>query len=143
MKVTVVVDSKQLARNLTKIQRAIPAMIDRALLQTAIEGSSVIKDRTKTGVGYEGGAFEGYKKKYALFRRKKGRRTSPVDLNFYGTMMGAMASAKVKKGVAKIYFTRGTEAKKAAFNNKTRPFFGFNRSEQSRLQKFFVSRIKV
>jgi hypothetical protein len=143
MKPTIVFDSKGIELKLTKIQRSLPQMIDRALIQTAIEGASLIKDRTKSGVSYSGGAFKPYSSRYRLFRIKKGRQASPVNLDFYGTMMGAMAATKVSKGVAKIYFTRGTEAKKAAFNDKMRPFFGFNRQEQGRLQNFFERRIKV
>ena len=141
MKPTIVFDSTGIELRLTKIQRSLPQMIDRALIQTAIEGASLIADRTKSGVSYSGGAFKPYSSRYRLFRIKKGAKTSPVDLNLTGKMMGSMASSKVSRGVAKIYFTRGKEAKKAAFNDKMRPFFGFNRQEQGRLQNFFERRI--
>jgi hypothetical protein len=143
MKTTVVFESKQLERELKRIQKSMPAVIDRALIQTAQFGTNLILDRTADGQGYKGGSFASYSAKYALFRKIKGRQVAPVDLNFSGKMLGAMASAKVKTGVAKIYFTRAAEAKKAAFNNQKRPFFGFNRNEQSRVQEFFASRIKV
>lgn len=153
MKTTVVFDSRELERKLGKIQRSMPAMIDRALIQTAQFGTDLILDRTSRGIGYEG-AFKSYSPGYVK-RKGEGWRgtaktigfgggpTSPVNLTLRGEMLGAMASTKVKTGVAKIYFTKAPEAKKAAFNNKTRPFFGFNSSEQNRLRKFFANRIKV
>lgn len=43
---------------------------------------------------------------------------------------------------AEIYFTRGTESKKAAMNEKKRPFFGFSRSDQKQLGKVFERYLK-
>jgi hypothetical protein len=146
-------DSKRLEADLKRLQKSLPAKIDRTLIQTAQFGTDVILDRTKKGVGYSG-AFKAYTPEYVKRKGQGwastgktigfgGAPTSPVNLSLRGEMLGAMASAKVKSGVAKIYFTRSTEAKKAAFNNKTRPFFGFNALEPDRLRKFFFKRIKV
>ena len=143
MRTSIEFDAKKLDRRLDKLLREMPAAVDKALIQTSQFGTNLILDRTADGQGYKGGSFASYSAKYALFRKIKGRQVAPVDLNFSGKMLGAMASAKVKTGVAKIYFTRAAEAKKAAFNNQKRPFFGFNRNEQSRVQEFFASRIKV
>ena len=143
MKLNFVFDSAKVSRELKKVQKSMAGQIDRALLQTAQFGTQLILDRTAKGQSYTGGVFEAYNPKYALFRQSKGRQVSPVDLNFSGKMLGSMASAKVKSGVAKIYFTRATEAKKAAMNDSRRPFFGFGRLEQERLRKFFIGRIKL
>ena len=43
---------------------------------------------------------------------------------------------------AEIFFSRATESKKAAMNNKTRPFFGFSRKEQQRLSEVFFKALK-
>lgn len=147
------IDSKRLEADLKRLQKSLPAKIDKTLLQTAQFGTNIILDRTSRGVGYEG-RFEKYTTAYV--KRKGlgwpstnktrgfgGAPTSPVNLMLRGEMLGAMASAKVQSGVAKIYFTRQSEAKKAAFNNERRPFFGFNTAEQDRLRKFFFNRIKV
>lgn len=143
MKLNFVFDSAKVSRELKKVQKSMAGQIDRALLQTAQFGTQLILDRTAKGQSYTGGGFEAYNPKYALFRQSKGRQVSPVNLNFSGKMLGSMASAKVKSGVAKIYFTRATEAKKAAMNDSRRPFFGFGRLEQERLRKFFIGRIKL
>lgn len=153
MKTTVVFDSKSLELNLSKMQKQMPQLVDRALIQTAQHGSSVILGRTKRGVGYTGN-FAPYTPEY---RKRKaegwkptnktrgfgGAPSTPVNLNLRGEMLGSMASTMVKRGVAKIYFTRASEAKKAAFNDAKRPFFGFNASEQNKLRKFFFNRVKI
>lgn len=153
MNTTVVFDSKSLERNLNKIQRQMPQLIDRALIQTAQHGTNVILDRTERGMGYAG-KFAPYTPEYrkrkaegwsatARTRGFGGAPSSPVNLNLRGEMLGSMASQMVKRGVARIYFTRASEAKKAAFNNAKRPFFGFNASEQNKLRKFFFNRVKI
>jgi len=43
---------------------------------------------------------------------------------------------------AEIFFTRGTEAKKAAMNNEKRPFFGFSRNERKKLVSVFERNLK-
>jgi hypothetical protein len=43
---------------------------------------------------------------------------------------------------AEIFFSRVTEAKKAAMNNKKRPFFGFNDQEEKQLGKVFFKALK-
>ena len=153
MNINMVFDSKKLERELSKMQKSMPQAVDRALIQTAQFGTNVILDRTAKGVGYSG-QFKSYTPEYVKRKGQGwastgktrgfgGAPTSPVNLSLRGEMLGAMASAKVRSGITKIYFTRSTEAKKAAFNNKTRPFFGFNALEQDRLRKFFFKRIKV
>ena len=142
MNITLALDSKKWENDLKILQKSMPQVIDKALLATAQFGTQIILDRTERGIGYTG-AFDSYSAKYALFRKAAGRKTSPVDLNFSGKMLGAMAATKERKGVAKIYFTRASEAAKAAGNNRKRPFFGFNRQEQDKLRRFFSNRIKV
>lgn len=109
--------------------------IKRALSITAQEGKAVIQERTKDGVGYKGGAFKPYSDVYRAFRAKKKRSTTP-DLRFYGHMMSAMTT-KADKRKATIFFTGAEQAKKAAMNDKKRPFFGFNRQEENHLRAMF------
>jgi hypothetical protein len=48
--------------------------------------------------------------------------------------------ANSKQG--EIFFSRATESKKAAMNNKTRPFFGFSDREEKQLAQVFFKALK-
>ena len=100
-------------------------------LNTQLEGDS--------GKEINGRPFKPYDEKYAAFRKSRGRGTK-VDLQFTGRMRGSMTS-KADDKKAKIFFTRAEEAKKAAMNNKTRPFFGFSAKEEKELAKVFFRAI--
>lgn len=110
----------------------------RALLATAVKGTEIILNRTEEGKGYEG-AFPAYSEKYAKFRRETGRGTTP-NLFYSGRMLGSMTQ-KANSKQAEIYFSRASEAKKAAMNNETRPFMGFTREESNELSAFFARRL--
>ena len=139
MQVKINTNAKEIAKRVGKKGNELSASVKRALLITAQQGVNVIQDRTAKGVGYKG-AFASYTPEYAAFRSEKGRGTKP-DLNFTGQMLGAMTvSADSKK--AEIFFTRATESKKAAMNNKSRPFFGFSSREEKQLSKVFFRALK-
>jgi len=141
-------DATRVTGLLDKTVKKLPAEVDKALAATAMQGINMIQDRTESGRGYLG-AFRPYSPAYAKFRGNRGRKISPVDLNFTGRMLSSMATRKVSRGVQEIYFTRAEEARKAYFHNVTgagkgritRKFFGFNQNEKSMLGKFFKSRL--
>lgn len=140
MQVRIETNAKKVQAALKKKGKDVNKSLKRALSITAQEGINIIEDRTQDGVGYKGGAFKEYSDKYAKFRRAKGRGNN-VDLQFTGRMLGSMTS-KADRKKATIFFTRAEEAKKAAMNNKTRPFFGFNRQEEKQLANVFFRNIK-
>lgn len=140
MQVDIKTNAKKVQAALKKKGKDIDKSMKRALSITAQQGINIIEDRTEDGVGYKGGAFKGYSEKYAKFRRAKGRGKN-VDLQFSGRMLGSMTS-KADRKKATIFFTRAEEAKKAAMNDKTRPFFGFNRKEEKQLANIFFRNIK-
>ena len=130
----------KIEKALKKKGKDVKQSFKRALSITAQQGINIIEDRTQSGVGYKGGMFKPYTEKYRIFRKKKGRGKD-VDLQFTGRMLGSMTSKATGKK-ATIFFTRGEEAKKAAMNDKKRPFFGFNRQEERQLAKVFFRYIK-
>ncbi len=140
MQVDIKTNAKKVQAALKKKGKDVGKSMKRALSITAQQGINIIEDRTESGVGYKGGAFKGYSEKYAKFRRAKGRGKN-VDLQFSGRMLGSMTS-KADRKKATIFFTRAEEAKKAAMNDKTRPFFGFNRKEEKHLANIFFRNIK-
>ena len=147
MKISTVVESKSVDAMFKKLKSQFSKDIKKELLATTEKAITMIEDRTAKGKGYSG-RFKPYSKEYAIFRSKKGRQTRFVDLNFKGTMLGAMKSKIDQQGsisakslIGEISFTRATEAKKAMFNNQKRPFFGFNKREKDYLRKFFYKRL--
>lgn len=107
----------------------------RALSVTAQAGVNIIQERTSRSQSYKGSPFKKYSSDYAAFRTSKGRSLRP-DLEFKGTMMGSITT-RVKGNVAEIFFSRAEEAKKAASNDRIRPFFGFSRAEERKLGNIF------
>lgn len=139
MQINVSTNEKKVRASLKKKGKDVDASIKKALSITAQVGVNIIEDRTERGKGYKAG-FKPYSKAYKQFRRNKGRGAKP-DLNFTGKMLGSMTT-KASKKKANIFFTRATEAKKAAMNDKTRPFFGFSRKERNKLGEVFFRYIK-
>lgn len=138
MKIDISLSTKSIESKIALIEREFPREIDNALAKTAFYGSNIIQDRTNDGRGLKG-MFKKYTPEYAEFRREKGRG-SKVDLNFTGQMMGAMTVTK-GRGYAEIRFNNALANKKAYFNNRTRPFFGFQVKERRQLIEFMKRRL--
>lgn len=119
-----------------KAQKEVTKNIPRAILRTGLLGQQIIKERTAKGVGF-GGGFKGYSPKYMAALSQQGKPTSPVDLFNTGQMLRSMQVRRRDNRTAEIYFDNKEAAEKAAMNNKTRPFFGFNRDEEARLGNYF------
>ena len=110
--------------------RELKRLQKRGLSRVAQIGINMILARTADGVGFKDGAFRPYSPAYAAFKSSRGGITPNLFLS--GNMLGAMTS-KANHRRAVIFFSRAKESKKAAFNNKTRPFFGFSRDEERQL----------
>jgi len=138
--------------NVTKKQ--LQESLKNALSITAQDGVRIIKERTAKGEGYKG-KFAPYSKGYAELKANgwkagtfeddprsfSGDASRVVNLFVRGAMLGGMATT-VDNEKATIYFTTGELSKRAAKNDKTRPFFGFNAREQTELGKTFIRYMK-
>ena len=124
--------------------------ISVALHSTAQAGIQVIQDRTEKGKGYKGN-LKPYTPSYAAWKTKPKRRSksgyllgggavsTKVNLSLTGDMMRGMQAKKGNR-FAEIFFAGSPErGKKAVWNNRTRPFFGFSAKERKALMKHFVS----
>lgn len=134
--------SAKLTARLKRLEKDLPKKIDKALEIVASEGARNIIQRGNRGKGYLG-RFAPYSPAYAKIRQKKGRQVNYVDLNDTGQMWNSLSSGMEKRGVAKIYFADALGNKKAYFNNKKRPFFGFSQKDKKALFKFFQAQIKI
>ena len=128
-------DAKLLTKALSN-----PELVDKSLFAVAQRGIFTIQQRTKKGTGINGG-FKPYTKQYAAWKRKQGKIFSSPNLEFTGDMMRDMQPAK-HRGYSEIYFTDKTSAEKASWNNRTRPFFGFNKKERQVLIGQFLDTFK-
>jgi hypothetical protein len=128
-------NAKAIEKRTNKRGKELSRSLKRALTITAAQAELIIKDRTAKGTGYKGGAFDPYSADYLKFRTGKGRGSIP-DLEFKGDMLNAMTQ-KVDRKKAVIFFSGASESKKAAMNNKGRPFFGLSDKEQDRLGRTF------
>lgn len=110
-----------------RLIRTMPVEADRALTKAAINLTNSIKRRVAGGRGLGGSIFAPYDPKYAKLRTKRGRTTSPVDLNFSGKMLGSMNGSLARRGVAKVAFSSVAQSRKAYFTDQRRPWFGMDR----------------
>lgn len=155
MKIDISLSTAGVAKRLQQIERDLPRALDTALYATAQHAENLILDRTREGRGIKG-TFRPYSARYAKAKRDgwpaskegaktyrsafSGDRSGVVNLNVTGSMLNAMTAIK-GRGYAEIKFTRAAESKKAYFNNKLRPFFGFNATERRQLTEFMKRRL--
>lgn len=101
-----------------------------------------IKERTAAGKDVSGSFFKPYSNKYAFFRRKHGRPTDKVDLNFFGGMMGAMTQEATETRV-RVFFmptitrsatkSKANNAEKAFYLQQKREFFSMSPEDQKEI----------
>ena len=85
----------------------------------------------------EAQGFKAYTPQYMAVLEEEGKPDFPVDLYNTGKMLRSMQTKQLNSRTAQIYFDNPEAAKKAAFNNETRPFFGFSAKEEKRLAVHF------
>lgn len=139
MQVKVTTNSAKIRAALKKESATMKAKMQTGLSRVAQQGINIIQDRMDSSKTIMGGRFKPYTEKYAAFRRASGKQPH-VNLQFTRGMRNAMTTKATSKK-AEIFFTTGDEAKKAAFNDKTRPFFGFSKDEITDLSKIFLRAI--
>lgn len=124
-----------------------------AMTRTVLAGTEIIEDRTSKGRGING-PFKRYSESWARIRRELGKTSPTPNLEFgyervgstfrsRPTMLSSLSQRAESKKSGIIFFTNREAAKRAAFNNKSRPFFGFNRKEERRLADVYLSGIKI
>ncbi len=136
----VTIKPRDLAKITKQEQRDIKRGIDRAIGRVGSLGKDIILKRTEKGLGIDGpwrAPFDKYSKGYLNYLDAKGYPDEPIDLYASGQMMRSMQVRQANSRTAEIYFDNPEAAKKAAFNDRTRPFFGFNQKEEDRLVALF------
>lgn len=142
--ITVSIDTKprDLRKMVQKLGRTFTKNHKVAMRRAAAEGLNRIQKRTSQGIDVNGQAFKEYTGTYAAFRKSKGRPVDKVTLIFTGRMRGAMTSGlSGQDGL--IFFSSRAESKKAAFNNRKRPFFGLNRKDTRAIRDVYFKGLKI
>lgn len=113
-----------------------PKYVDNALYAVAQGGIYIIQTKASQGEGYKGN-FKPYTRQYAAWKRRRGNVFSSPNLELEGDMMRDM-QPKRGRGQSEIYFREPESARKAVWNNRTRPFFGFSSKSREKLVKEFT-----
>jgi hypothetical protein len=140
MKLSITSNANKVSMQIKKHGQEVSGSIRKALSITAQSGINIIQERTSKGMGYKDGKFKPYTEEYAAYRVKKGRGTLP-NLEFERQMMSSITS-KADSEKAVIFFRGAENSRKAAMNEKKRPFFGFSRQEERQLSKIFFRAVK-
>ena len=116
-----------------KVRRII---IDDRVSDLQKEGGNIVHGivaRTQRGKDMKLKNFKSYKSDYAKYRSKHGR-SKTVNLTYSGRMLGAINSKKIPLGL-RFYFASKSETDKAKWNQKTRKFFGIDKTQLVYLKK--------
>lgn len=92
--------------------------------------------RTQAGRTITGGAMAKYSDGYREYKTKMGRRGTP-DLTFTGNMLKSIHSSVTVSGNIITGFIKllPSQALKAFYNQKLRPFFGLSKEQKQRIVK--------
>jgi len=142
--ITVSIDTKprDLRKMVQKFGRTFTKNHKVAMRRAAAEGLNRIQKRTSLGLDVNEQPFRPYSDAYRSFRQSKGRAVDKVKLIFTGRMRGAMTSGlQGQDGL--IFFSSRAESKKAAMNNRKRPFFGLNRKDTRAIRDVYFKGLKI
>lgn len=142
IKVNIDTKPRDLRKMVEKLGRTFTQNHKRAMRRAAAEGVNRINKRTSLGLDVNEQPFRPYSDAYKGFRKSKGRDTDKVRLIFTGRMRGAMTSGlQGQDGL--IFFSSRAESTKAAQNNRTRKFFGLNRSDTRAIRDVYFKGLKI
>ena len=148
--VKVKTNSKELQRNIRVFQKRFPNEIKRTLLKSGFLLLTIIKDLTKKGKSFTRAKFPKYNESYAQWKAKH-VQSNIVDLMLSGRMMQSLtpdSTVKAKgKNRVELKFSN-QEMRERAFRIQTgvgqpkRPFFGFDKRTEKKINKEFEKEIK-
>ena len=138
--------SIEVKRFFKKLEKDMPDIIRESLAKASAFGSLRIEERTLQGKDADGNRFRPYSKRTIESRKKRGRKTSFVDLFDSGRMLGSLTfKSSASKG--QIFFRRQEEGEKAFFHDSgigklpRRPFFAIGNKEEDKIKKIFFDNI--
>ena len=145
LKANIKTNAKELQKKYKRLEKKLPRLIDKGLLQAGFHLLDVIRTKTKKGIDYKDSPFAPYSEGYLKQLQREGKPTR-VDLFYSGRMMGALTPSgntirKTGKNIVSVNFSNAQMRKRALFNQvlnePKREFFGFNQRTESIIQKGF------
>ena len=148
--VKVTTNTKYVQKNIRNFQRRFPNEIKRTLLKSGFLLLTIIKDLTKKGLKFNRGKFKEYNEDYGKWKSKHVGK-SVVDLMLSGRMLQSLtpdSTVKAKgKNRVELKFSN-SEMRERAFriqtgqgNQPKRPFFGFDKRTEKKINKEFEKEI--
>jgi len=138
-------NAKQLQKKYKRLEKKLPRLIDKGLLQAGFHLLDIIRTKTSKGIDYKGVPFAPYSEGYLKQLQREGKKTT-VDLFYSGRMLGALTPSgrtikKTGNNKISVNFSNAQMRKRALFNQvlnePKREFFGFNQRTESIIQKGF------
>ena len=138
-------NAKELQKKYKRLEKKLPRLIDKGLLQAGFHLLDIIRTKTSKGIDYKGVPFAPYSEGYLKQLQREGKSTK-VDLFYTGRMLGALNPSgrtlrKTGKNKVSVNFSNAQMRKRALFNQvlnePKREFFGFNQRTESIIQKGF------
>ncbi len=138
-------NAKELQKKYKKLEKKLPRLIDKGLLQAGFHLLDIIRTKTSKGIDFKGVPFAPYSEGYLKQLQREGKKTT-VDLFYSGRMLGALTPSgrtikKTGKNKISVNFSNAQMRKRALFNQvlnePKREFFGFNQRTESIIQKGF------
>ena len=148
--VKVTTNTKYVQKNIRNFQRRFPNEIKRTLLKSGFLLLQIVKNLTSKGLKFNRGKFKEYNKDYAKWKSKHVGK-SVVDLMLSGRMMQSLtpdSTVKAKgKNRVELKFSN-SEMRERAYRIQTgqgqpkRPFFGFDKTTEKKINIEFEKEIK-
>ena len=145
LKANIKTNAKHLQKKYKRLEKKLPRLIDKGLLQAGFHLLDIIRTKTSKGIDYKGVPFAPYSEGYLKQLQREGKSTK-VDLFYTGRMLGALNPSgrtlrKTGKNKVSVNFSNAQMRKRALFNQvlnePKREFFGFNQRTESIIQKGF------
>ena len=145
-------NAKYVQKNIRNFQKRFPNEIKRTLLKSGFLLLTIIKNLTKKGLSYKRSKFPKYSEGYEKWKSKysQSRASNVVDLMLTGRMMQPLppnSTVKAKgKNRVELKFSN-SEMRERAFRIQTgvgqpiRPFFGFDKRTEKKINKEFEKEI--
>ena len=143
-------NSKAVEKKFKRLERKLPKLIDKAILQGGFQLLDIIRTKTQKGIDFRDRKFAPYSNNYLKKLQREGKRTN-VDLFDTGRMLGALTPSprtvkKSGKNKITVGFSNAQMMQRALFNQvlnePKREFFGFNDRTEKIISKQFNRFIK-